>query len=357
MGQNMRPFLPSQGPAVSVLMSCYNAERWLRESVDSVLSQTFRNLELILVDDGSTDDTRAIIQSYCERDSRIVPLFKSNSGLADSLNAGIAIARGAWIARLDADDLCEPERLYAQVNFIQKNGDVVLLGTGYVEVDEFGRKLLDHRFPSSHRILVRHLERMQCFFPHSSALIRVDTLRAVGGYSTLMRKAQDWHLWLKLSRSGRVSCLPVSLVKFRKHAQQVSKENSGRSQLCYGLAATVCHFLAMRGVTDPSISSVGLSWHEFFSWVEQRMLDDGLHGRLKSWVDARAESLLAEQKLLGALRFGVRILRARDARLLVWEKVFGTSLPKRLARQWIRRSFAAGPEKHLYPGCQERAQE
>src|SRR2546430_2514522 len=107
-------------PEVSVLMSCYNATRWLHEAIHSVLVQTHDKFELILVDDGSTDETWNIIQSYRDRDQRIVAISKKNTGLADSLNVGIARAKGAWIARLDADDLCEPTRLEEQLDFVRK---------------------------------------------------------------------------------------------------------------------------------------------------------------------------------------------------------------------------------------------
>src|SRR5687767_6042714 len=98
-------------PECSVVMSCYNASAWLSEALDSVLNQTFQDFELIIVDDGSTDDTRKIIEEYAARETRIVSIVKANSGLADSLNVGVARARGRWVARLDADDVCEPERL------------------------------------------------------------------------------------------------------------------------------------------------------------------------------------------------------------------------------------------------------
>ena len=109
-----------KSPEVTVLMSCYNASCWLHEAIASVLKQTFENFEFILVDDGSTDDTWDIIQAYRDRDQRIVAIKKSNTGLTDSLNVGIAHARGAWIARLDADDRCEAGRLAEQVRFIHR---------------------------------------------------------------------------------------------------------------------------------------------------------------------------------------------------------------------------------------------
>ena len=101
-------------PEVTVIMSCYNGSKWLEESIISVLVQSYKAFEFVLINDGSSDDTWNIIQKYSEIDSRIVPINKINSGLADSLNFGISIARGKWIARIDDDDLCEPNRLLEQ---------------------------------------------------------------------------------------------------------------------------------------------------------------------------------------------------------------------------------------------------
>ncbi|MHB8130909.1 MAG: glycosyltransferase family 2 protein, partial [Mobilitalea sp.] len=117
-------------PEVSVLMSCYNASRWLSEAVDSILRQTFENFEFILIDDGSTDNTWEIIQKYRAQDKRIIALLKKNTGLADSLNIGLNEAKGEWVARLDADDISLPERLFEQFKFVQKNNKVGLLGAG-----------------------------------------------------------------------------------------------------------------------------------------------------------------------------------------------------------------------------------
>jgi len=94
-------------PTITVLMSCYNAERWLDEAVRSVLNQTFDNFEFIIIDDGSVDGTLSLVRRYASTDSRIIVVAKQNTGLSDSLNVGVQMARGKWIARLDADDLCE----------------------------------------------------------------------------------------------------------------------------------------------------------------------------------------------------------------------------------------------------------
>lgn len=327
-------------PEVSVLTSCYNASRWLQEAIDSVLSQTFQCFEFILVDDGSTDDTWNIIKSYRARDQRIVAISKDKTGLADSLNLGIARARGRWIARLDADDLCEPMRLQEQVNFVHHHPEVVLLGTGFVEINEHGKAVKKHLYPSEHPKLVRHLLRLQRFFPHSSAFYRVDAVRHVGGYNPRIRRAEDHKLWLDLTLQGRIACLPDPLVRHRKHSGQISLENNGRRQLCDGIAAIVCYFLRRAGHNDPSTIERSEEWYRFLSWIEERIEKAGLFDQRKAWVDARMTFFATRNRFIGALRSGAQLVQSRNVRNLVLEKCFGSSLPHRLAREWMRTSCA-----------------
>jgi glycosyltransferase involved in cell wall biosynthesis len=324
-----------KNPEVSVLMSCYNGRNWLHEAIDSVLVQSFEAFELILVDDGSTDETWNIIQSYRDRDERIVAISKKNTGLADSLNVGIALARGAWIARLDQDDLCEPTRLMEQVNFVHNYPEVVLLGTGFFEIDKHGRVIKKNLYPTVHRKLVRNLERSQRFFPHSSAFYRTDVVKQVGGYNVRIRRADDWRLWLELTLRGRIACLPKPLVRIRKHSDQMSLERNGRSQLYDAIAATVCHLLRKAGYDDPSTDANADEWIAFLNWIENRIEESGAFEKHNAWREARTAFLAPENKLSGAFRFTSYLIQSGYASTLVWEKFFGSSLPQRLALAWM----------------------
>jgi glycosyltransferase involved in cell wall biosynthesis len=324
---------------VSVLMSCYNAGRWLHEAIDSVIAQTFVDFEFILVDDGSSDETRSIIENYGDRDRRIVPIFKGNTGLADSLNVGIAQARGAWIARLDADDLCEPTRLEEQFHFVCTHPDVVLLGTGCFEMDNRGRVIKKHLYPSDHNSLVRNLERLRPFFPHSSAFYRADGVRQVGGYNPRFRRSQDCRLWLELTSHGRIACLPRPLVRIARHPDQISLDDDGRRQLCYGTAGTVCHLLRKAGHQDPSIDTREDEWIAFLDWIENQMEALGIFKRRESWNDVRADYCTAENRLNGILRFGTRLLQSGHIRSQAWDRLVGSSLPKQLAHEWMKQPW------------------
>jgi len=330
-----------KSPEVTVLMSCFNASRWLRIAIDSVLHQTFGNFEFILVDDGSTDGTWDIIQAYREMDHRIVAIKKENTGLLHSLNVGIAHARGGWIARLDADDLCEPDRLAEQLRFVRDHPEVVLLGTDFVEIDEQGRVVKNHKCPSEHHVLLRHLERLQLIFPHSSAFFRRETARELGFYNPLFRKSQDWDLWLRFSERGRIGCLKNSLVRFRRHSEQISDSAVGTPQHVYGTAAAVCHFLRTYNCQDPSANSGQVAWKGFLAWIEKRMIQENVFEKRKVWIDARAKYFAAENRLAGSFHFGTHILKSDYPVAIAWGKIFGSSLPERLAQEWMKRSCAA----------------
>jgi glycosyltransferase involved in cell wall biosynthesis len=261
--------------------------------------------------------------------------------LSDSLNVGIAQARGAWIARLDADDQCEPTRLDEQIRFVQRHSEVVLLGTGFFEIDVQGRVIKKHLYPFGHRKLVCHLERLQRFFPHSSALFRREIAQDAGRYNPLFRTTQDWDLWLRFAERGRIACLENCLVRVRKHSEQLSNSATGTSQLVYGTAASACHFLRIHGCPDPSTSNGETTWREFIRWVDRRMTEEGVLERHKAWVEARAEYFAMENRLARAFRFGIRLLQSGHTSALMWEKHHGYSLPRRLAREWMKRSCAA----------------
>lgn len=325
------------GPEISVLMSCYNGSRWLAEAIDSVRAQTFKNFEFILVDDGSKDNTLEIIRAYAARDARVMVVSKKHTGLADSLNTGLALAKGVWIARVDQDDICEHCRLDRQLVFASGHPGLVLLGSGFAEIDEGGKIVKDHRYPQRHTGLVRHLEQLQRFFPHSSAFYRADAARHVGGYNTRITRAEDWRLWLALSLQGEIACLPERLVRIRKHPGQMSLDNKGARQFCDAAAATVCHFLQKESCNDPSVRESEDEWIAFLAWVESRMEHLGTFERRKAWTEARAEYFAMKNRLVGVLRFGTRLLQSGYASSLAWEKFFGTLLPKRLAREWIKR--------------------
>ena len=328
-------------PEVSVLMSCYNSGRWLHDSVSSVLAQTFADFELILVDDGSTDRTLEIMERFERKDERVIVVTKQNSGLTKSLNEGISRASGAWIARLDADDICEPTRLETQVNFVRLRPEVVLVGSGFREIDSEDRLIKKQSYPSEHRSLVRSLERLQRMFPHSSAFFNLDVAKSAGLYNPLYQKSQDWDLWLRLSERGRISCLTAPLVQIRKHSDQISSSVSGMSQFVYSTGASVCHHLRVRGQHDPSDGEDLDLWGEFLGWVSDSLREENIEGMHGAWRDLRESYLQSERNVASMISFASRLMRTGYTLRLIGSKVIGTTLPRQLAREWVTRQCAA----------------
>lgn len=326
----------ADGPAVTVLMSCYNGSRWLPEAIESVLAQTLRDFELVLVDDGSKDRTLEIIREYAAKDPRITVLAKPNTGLADSLNSGLALAKGAWVARVDQDDICEPERLQKQLSYAITHPGLVLLGSGFSEINEAGEVVKKHNYPAGHHALTSRLERLQGFFPHSSAFYKTSAALKVGGYNRRFTRAEDRGLWLSLSLQGKVSCLPQPLVKIRKHSSQMSLDDGGIRQLCDSVATVVCHLLKKNGKEDPSVVLSNTKWEAFLAWLDTMVEKSGLISQRRAWWEARAVFLSCHNKWKGFLRFALTLLESGHVFDAVAMKLFGSSLPRAFADEWSR---------------------
>jgi glycosyltransferase involved in cell wall biosynthesis len=196
-------------PAVSLLMAVHDGAPGVGEAVASVLSQTAGDLELIVVDDGSTDATPALLAGV--RDSRVRVVTQARTGLTRALNRGLALARAPLVARLDADDVALPERFERQRAFLDRTPDVGLLGTAARELDSRGRLVGIWQPPLEDAPLRRALIRANPFV-HSSVMMRRALLERVGGYDETLAVAQDYDLWMRLARVTRLANLAEVLV-------------------------------------------------------------------------------------------------------------------------------------------------
>lgn len=317
-------------------MSVYNGERWLSDSIRSVIDQTFSDFEFIIVNDGSKDRSHEILEEYSSLDSRICILDKDNTGLADSLNFGIAHARGKWIARIDADDISEPQRLEKQYDVAQSDARLVLVGTGLVIIDDCGQKYKKYVYPTKNEMLVRRLTRYGAFFPHSSAFFRKAALQQQIPYRTRIRRSQDRDLWLRLSEVGKIACINEPLVHIRKHSEQVSHEDLGYRQLVDSHVAMVSYWLRHFGAQDPVDSYSDQQFQLFRDWVYSCMQENSSFeifqfvGSVKAYISESHKITSSVGSLAG------EILNAPDI-FYRWasSKIFGSGLPKKLAQQWM----------------------
>ncbi len=230
-------------PAVSVVMTAYNTERYIASAVGSVLAQTFEDFELIIVNDGSSDGTRGVIDRLADQDGRVRVFHRDNAGICAASNFGIAQSRAPLIARLDSDDLAEPERLAKQVAFMGEHEDVVCLGTFVDYIDEKGRRLTTIQTPLTHEAIdAKHLEG-HCSVWHTSAVFRRAAFEQVGGYNTDFACCVDMELWLRLGEVGRLANLPERLQRYRMHLGSVSAK---KRELQRELARRACEQAAER---------------------------------------------------------------------------------------------------------------
>lgn len=192
-------------------MSNYNGERFLKESIESIFSQTFKDFEFIIIDDGSTDKSCKIIESY--NDSRIVFLKQKNKGLPASLNSCIKIAKGELIARMDSDDISEKNRLFEQVNFLEKNKDIYLVGSWIKIIDENNKKTGEIKYLTDYNKIIKNMVK-KSQFAHPSIMVRKEVFKEFK-YDESYKYAQDYDLFLKISKKYKVANIPKFLLKYR----------------------------------------------------------------------------------------------------------------------------------------------
>ncbi len=224
----LRDHLPLLGdvirlPAISVLMPVYNSQRYVARAVESILGQTFKDFELVIVDDGSTDRSLEILRTYAARDRRIRLTTRPNRGISPTRNELLRQARGALIAPMDSDDVALPCRLAREAAFLGEHPEVVCIGGSYRIIDEADR-LIHRGFP-----VAEHDEEIQrlmlvghCSLHQPTVMYRHAAAQEVGGYDERMPVAEDMDLWLRLGEVGKLANLPEPVLDYRVHANSVS---------------------------------------------------------------------------------------------------------------------------------------
>lgn len=205
-------------PLVSVILPVFNGSAFLRESIDSILSQTYGNLELVIIDDASVDGSIDIISSYVDKRIRIIR-HDANAGLIATLNEGLQLAKGHYVARMDADDISLPERLKHQVEFMETHPGVALLGT---QISIIGTELPEREIISG-KGPVKAALLFSCIIPHPTVMLRSELVRKhEWRYDKRHFHCEDFGLWNEIARSYDVDILPEILLKYRSHPGQVS---------------------------------------------------------------------------------------------------------------------------------------
>ena len=240
-------------PKITVAMSVYNNAPYLAAAIESICAQSFTDFEFVIVNDGSSDASGAIIDRSAARDSRIRVIHQPNAGLVPSLNRILDEARGTLIARMDGDDIALPERFARQIAYLDAHPDVGVLGSGTLSIDEAGKPLSTQpRLP-----IVTTLDDLSADLRHGpplchpAVMMRRDLVCGVGGYHPAYRHCEDYDLWLRLAEQTRLATLPETLLLYRQSDTQVSTRHGFEQK--YGAAvAWQAHVERLAGRPDPT---------------------------------------------------------------------------------------------------------
>lgn len=222
-------------PLLSVLMPVYNGREFIRPSMDTILAQTFRDFELVIINDGSTDDTQEIIDSY--KDPRIVSVYQKNQGVARSLNNGLEICRGKYVRRHDADDISTPEAFQKQIDFLEKNPDYVMVTNQVTFMTTKGKIAWKYRLPK--RSFFGDKYQVDADFSHFSldstapivhgtACFRREEILKIGKYRTEFIVSEDNDLWIRLLEKYKIAILNECNYAVRLHASSATQRHAAK---------------------------------------------------------------------------------------------------------------------------------
>ncbi|MGH9441727.1 MAG: glycosyltransferase family 2 protein [Thermoanaerobaculia bacterium] len=302
-------------PRVSVVSAVFNGERYLRQSLESVLSQQSVDLEFIVIDDGSTDATSSILADFARRDPRLRVLTQDNKGLTQALILGCAEARGEFIARHDLDDVSLPGRLARQAALLEADTDLAFISCWAHVIGPKGELLYEEKRPIETSAVLRRFGDGPS--AHGSVMMRRAAYERAGGYRSQFRLGQDWDLWWRLFEIGGFAVVPMALYTYRFHESGVSA-NRRREQERFGELGELCASARKRGQPENALLE------------EAERLSRDVAARARSSPAGGdyfiGRSLLRRQDP-GARTYLWRCVRREPWRLKAWVSLLQTALP------------------------------
>jgi glycosyltransferase involved in cell wall biosynthesis len=272
-------------PLVTVFIPVYNGEKYIREALDSILNQTYKNLDVLIVDDGSTDRSVQIIQSYNDPRIRLIQ-NSQNKGIPYTRNIAIREARGKYLVLMDADDIASPKRIELQVAYLENHLEIDAVGSYYIKFTETSKKKIAPPFISP-----KDLQMMMIFFDpiaNPSSTVRVESIKKYKlSYHPNYFVAQDYDFWARLSKVGKISILPEFLLYYRSGHDNITKKSIStrlekRKQITRAIHADLLEFYGIF-LTEKELDT----FNEFFSYyygsIEQIDLVESIINKLKKW--------------------------------------------------------------------------
>lgn len=218
-------------PSVTVLMPVYNCEKYVEKAIESILKQSFRDFEFLIIDDASKDKTLSIVKKYAKKDKRIrVVANKKNIQIAKSLNKGVDMAKADIIARMDSDDFSMSDRLKLQYNFLKRNPKIAIVGSNMIIVDDKGKKISKREYPTDSKSLRKIMFRYSPF-AHPSVSFRKNIFLEFGGYNPRMVPCEDIDLWFKVCSKYEIANISKNLLQYRLVISSNSHKNLKKLEL------------------------------------------------------------------------------------------------------------------------------
>ena len=354
-------------PLVSVVMSVFNGEPFVREAVDSILRQSFHDFEFIIIDDGSSDGSESILDGYQRRDSHVRVFHQENKGLIASLNKGCGLARGKYIARMDADDISLDDRLLWQVERMEGNGRLGLLGGAVEWIDATGKALGIRRHPCENKKIKVALGDGSAIW-HPTAMMRKEVFDSVGGYRAVVVDAEDYDLWVRIAERFDLANLQAVILKYRIHLGQVSVRRCEQEALS-AVAVRYSALARMNGDSDPLDSIAQITPQT----LKDLGISDALQGAAlaRHWLTCirnmyqvgevsaarRAMQTLNPQSLKYAENWVACDLRLIEAQLLWRQGEFAAAFFKAIQAILARPALVGRPAKALIRGILQNRRE
>jgi len=311
-------------PRVSVVMPVFNGAAHLRPALDSILTQTLRDLELVAVDDGSTDETPAILAAV--RDPRLRVIRQDHGGMVSALNRGIREARAALVARMDADDISLPHRLEAQMRYLERHRDVALVGGGFAHVDEDDRRLNDAvGLPRTHEGIAWAMLRGRLGVLHATAVVRRQVLLALRGYDPDFRHSEDVEFFARLIQHHRAANLPGVVYLWRIRRGSICSVRVARQRANEAQVRRLLWRAVLTGRYRPSEAQrrrARARSDEDEQWVGGAVAEAAYHSRV-------GYALLA-----GGRRADARRALARSIRLYPWQRTAYAGMIRSFTARW-----------------------
>lgn len=310
-------------PKISVVMSVFNGDKYLHEAIDSILEQSFGDFEFIIVDDGSTDRSAEMIRSY--NDKRIMLIQQANKGLSAALNVGLKVARGRYIARIDADDISLGNRFEVQYEFLERHPDCVVLGSNAIVIDAEGEYLFTSNQPTEWQRIRRNLPGTP--FYHSSTVFRTDAAMKCGGYYEGVRHYfEDIIFFNRLSEFGELRNLAEPLIKYRLVPSAITNQDSKY----YKIVMDICRNILESG----SISK-----------TDSQLLRKVTVRRTQGWKKSNYHLSIGRVYLsenfnrTKAIRHLFLSIQKRPMNSKAWFNLILSTFPKSIIRWWKKRRY------------------